>query len=68
MKLVVECLLHAEEYRKLAAQMTQPEEKHALEVTARAWKNAANKREAQLLKQIDRQTGIDRTEMIWRWA
>jgi hypothetical protein len=58
MKLVAECLLYAEEYRKLAAEMSEPEEKQALEITARAWESAANKREAQLLKQIDRQTGI----------
>ena len=57
MKLVTECLLYAEEHRKLAAQ-SQPEEKQALEATARAWENAANKREALLLKQIDRQTGV----------
>jgi hypothetical protein len=60
MKLVAECWLHADEYRKLAAQMNQPEEKQALETIARAWENAANKREAQLLKQIERQTGTER--------
>ena len=58
MKLVAECWLHAEEYRTLAAQMNQPEGKQALETLARAWENAANKWEAHLLKQIDRQTGI----------
>ena len=59
MKLIAECLLYAEEYRQLA-QMGEPEEKQALETTARAWENAANKREAQLLKQIERQTGLRR--------
>jgi len=57
MKLVAECRLYAEEYRKLAATMSQPE-KQALETMATAWENAADKREAQLLKQIDRQTGL----------
>ena len=58
MKLVAECRLYAEEYRKLAATMSQPEEKQALETMPRAWENVANKREAQLLKQIDRHTGL----------
>jgi hypothetical protein len=58
MKLVAECRLYAEEYRKLAATMSQPEEKQALETMATAWENAADKWEAQLLKQIDRQTGL----------
>ena len=58
MKLVAECRLYAEEYRKLAATMNQPEEKQALETMATAWENAADKWEAQLLKQIDRQTGL----------
>jgi len=58
MKLVAECRLYAEEYRKLAATMSQPEEKQALETMATAWENAADKREAQLLKRIDRQTGL----------
>jgi hypothetical protein len=31
MKLVAECQLYAEEYRKLAATMSKPEEKQALE-------------------------------------
>jgi hypothetical protein len=59
MKLVAECRVYAEGCRKLAATMSQPEEKQALETMARAWEDAANKREAQLLKQIDRQTGLD---------
>jgi hypothetical protein len=58
MKLVAECRLYAEECRKLAAQMSQPEEKQALETMARAWDNAANKWQAHLLKQIDHKTGI----------
>jgi hypothetical protein len=62
MKLAAECRQYADEYRKLAATMSQPEEKQALETTARAWENAANKREAQLLKQIDRHTGLDSLE------
>ena len=57
MKLVAECRLYAEEYRKLAATMSQPEEKQALETMATAWENAADK--PQLLKQFDRQTGLD---------
>jgi hypothetical protein len=60
MKTVAEYRLYAEECRKLAAQMSQPEEKQALATMARAWENAANKWEAHLLKQIDRQTGIVR--------
>jgi hypothetical protein len=60
MKTVAEYRLYAEECRKLAAQMSQPEEKQALETMARAWESAANKWEAHLLKQIDRQTGIVR--------
>jgi hypothetical protein len=58
MKLVAECRRYAEEYRKLAATTSQPEEKQALETMARAWENVANKWEAQLLKQIDRHTGL----------
>ena len=42
----------------LAATTSQPEEKQALETMARAWENVANKWEAQLLKQIDRHTGL----------
>jgi hypothetical protein len=58
MKLVAECRRYAEEYRKLAATMSQPEEKQAFETMATAWENAADKRQDQLLKQIDRQTGL----------
>jgi hypothetical protein len=58
MKLIAECRLNADGCRKLAATMSQPEEKLALETMATAWENAANKREAQLLNQIDRHTGL----------
>ena len=59
MKLVAEYRMYAEGCRKLAAQMREPEDIQALETMARAWENAANQREAQLLKQIDLQTGVD---------
>jgi hypothetical protein len=59
MKTVAEYLLYAEVCRKLEAKMAQPEDKQALETMARAWENAANERKAQLLKQIDHQTGLD---------
>jgi len=42
----------------LAATTNLPEEKQALETMATAWENVANKREAQLLEQIDRHTGL----------
>ena len=58
MKLVAECRRYAEEYRMLAATTNLPEEKQALETMATAWENVANKREAQLLEQIDRHTGL----------
>jgi Skp family chaperone for outer membrane proteins len=58
MKLVAECRRYAEEYRKLAATMSQPEEKQAFETMATAWESAADKREAQLLNKIDRHTGL----------
>jgi hypothetical protein len=59
MKAVAEYRLYAEECRKLAAKMAVPEDKQALETIARACDRGANEREATLLKQVDRGSGLD---------
>jgi hypothetical protein len=59
MKTVAEYRLYAEECRKLAAKMAAAEDKQALETIARAWDRVANEREATLLKQVDRGSGLD---------
>lgn len=51
--------MYAEQCQKLAAKALAPEDQQALETIARAWDRIANAREAMLLKQVDRRTGVD---------
>jgi hypothetical protein len=53
MKTVAEYRLYAEECRKLAAKMTRPDDKQALEMIARAWDRIATERESILLRQVE---------------
>jgi hypothetical protein len=46
MKTVAEYRQFAEECRKLAAKLTNPNDKHAVELMASAWDKIANEREA----------------------
>jgi hypothetical protein len=48
MKTVAEYRKFAEDCRELAAKLTTADDKHAQELMATAWENAANQREAQL--------------------
>jgi hypothetical protein len=60
MKTVAEYRLYAEECRKLAVKAARPEDRQALETMGRAWERLANEREAMLLEQVDRSSGVDR--------
>ena len=59
MQLVAKYRQHADQCRELAAKMHIPEFKRVLETMAREWETGANEREAQLLEQIDRRSGVD---------
>ena len=59
MKTVAEYRQYAEECRRLAPKVPQPEDKKALEAIARAWDRVADEREAHLLKQINDRSGLD---------
>ena len=48
MKTVAEYRQYAEECRRLAAQLTKPEDKRAIEIMAVAWDKVAEGREAAL--------------------
>jgi hypothetical protein len=50
---------YADECRRLAANMSNAQFKQSLEMMASAWDTVASVREAQLLKQIDRHSGVD---------
>jgi hypothetical protein len=50
MKTVAEYRKFAEECRELAAKLTNPDDKRALELMATAWDKAANERAVQLNK------------------
>jgi hypothetical protein len=59
MQLVAKYRQYAEQCRELAAKMHSPEFKPVLETMAREWETVASEREAQLLAQIDRRSGVD---------
>ena len=61
MKTVAEYRLYAEECRRLGARIARPEDKQALETIARAWDRLADEREAQLLKEIEGRSDLDRS-------
>jgi hypothetical protein len=51
MKTVAEYRHYAEQCRKLAAEMSKPEDKKAVQVMAAAWEKVADQREAALRKE-----------------
>lgn len=59
MELVAKYRLYTEQCRELAGKMLSLEFKRALETMAREWETVASEREAQLLEQIDRRSGVD---------
>jgi hypothetical protein len=59
MELVAKYRMYAEQCRELAGKMHSLEFKRALEAMAREWETFASGREAQLLEQIDRRSGVD---------
>ncbi len=59
MQLVAKYRLYAEQCRELAAKMGSLEFKRALETMASEWEAVASEREARLLEQIDRRSGVD---------
>jgi hypothetical protein len=58
MELVAKYRLNAEQCRALAAQTRSLEDKQALEAMAREWEGIASQRQARLLEEIDRRTGV----------
>ena len=59
MQLVAKYRQHADQCRELAAKLRSLEFQRVLETMAREWETVASEREAQLLEQIDRRSGVD---------
>jgi hypothetical protein len=55
MKSVAKYRRVAEEYRKLSAELTNPKDKEALQLMARAWDSVATEREDRLISQAVRE-------------
>jgi hypothetical protein len=58
MELVAKYRVYADRCRELAGKMRSLEFKRTLEAMARDWDAVASEREAKLLEQIDRRSGV----------